>query len=110
MIPHKREAEAIHEDPSLKRSKSDEIDKIVDKKDGESSDLDKCGSSVAGVASKSEDVVGRNVSKVTHIEADAAEDKGCRHSMEDAWVLLPDASEHSRNLRYNFCNLYDVCK
>lgn len=28
----------------------------------------------------------------THIEADAAEDKGSRHTMEDAWVVLPDAS------------------
>ncbi|CAH9061180.1 unnamed protein product [Cuscuta epithymum] len=26
------------------------------------------------------------------IEADAAEDKGSRHTMEDAWVVLPDAS------------------
>lgn len=26
------------------------------------------------------------------IEADAAEDRGSRHSMEDAWVVLPDAS------------------
>lgn len=28
----------------------------------------------------------------TLIEADAAEDKGSRHTMEDAWVVLPDAS------------------
>lgn len=26
------------------------------------------------------------------IEAEAAEDKGSRHTMEDAWVVLPDAS------------------
>lgn len=26
------------------------------------------------------------------IEANAAEDKGSRHTMEDAWVVLPDAS------------------
>eukprot|EP00250_Pteridium_aquilinum_P013042 c21095_g1_i1 orf=159-1022(+) len=26
------------------------------------------------------------------VEADAAEDKGSRHTMEDAWVVLPDAS------------------
>lgn len=26
------------------------------------------------------------------IEADCAEDKGSRHTMEDAWVVLPDAS------------------
>lgn len=28
----------------------------------------------------------------TLIEADAAEDKGSRHTMEDTWVVLPDAS------------------
>ncbi|KAH9322772.1 hypothetical protein KI387_017411, partial [Taxus chinensis] len=30
--------------------------------------------------------------KITLIEADAAEDKGSRHTMEDAWVVLLDAS------------------
>lgn len=34
----------------------------------------------------------QRVSKVFTIEASAAEDKGSRHSMEDAWVVLPDAS------------------
>ena len=37
---------------------------------------------------------------LTSVEADAAEDKGCRHTMEDAWVVLPDASMGSPgNLR-----------
>ena len=37
---------------------------------------------------------------LTSVEADAAEDKGCRHTMEDAWVVLPDASmESPGNLR-----------
>ena len=95
MTPHKREAEAIHEDLSPKRLKSDEMDKIVEKK--------KCGSVVTGVSSKSEEVVSGDASKVTRIEADGSEDKGCRQRMEDAWVLLPDASlEHSGNLRYLF--------
>ena len=35
-------------------------------------------------------VIKRDVEFV--IEADAAEDKGSRHTMEDAWVLLLDAS------------------
>lgn len=26
------------------------------------------------------------------VEADVAEDKGARHTMEDVWVVLPDAS------------------
>lgn len=35
------------------------------------------------------------------LEADAAEDKGLRHSMEDAWVVLPDASlESPGSLRF----------
>ncbi|KAF3342015.1 hypothetical protein FCM35_KLT00653 [Carex littledalei] len=70
MTPHKREAEAIHEDLSPKRSKSD----------------------VTGVSSKSEEAVSGDASKVTCIAADASEDKGCRQRMEDAWVLLPDAN------------------
>lgn len=35
------------------------------------------------------------------VEADAAEDKGSRHSMEDAWVVLPDAwSDFPVKLRF----------
>ncbi|KAL6655778.1 hypothetical protein ACP70R_006604 [Stipagrostis hirtigluma subsp. patula] len=45
---------------------------------------------------------------LTGIEADAAEDKGCRHTMEDAWVLLPDASTDSPgNLRCAHFAIYD---
>ncbi|XP_027358786.1 probable protein phosphatase 2C 8 isoform X2 [Abrus precatorius] len=43
-----------------------------------------------------------------HIEADAAEDKGSRHAMEDAWVLLPDASlDYPGNLRCAHFAIYD---
>eukprot|EP00261_Vitis_vinifera_P040954 XP_019082197.1 PREDICTED: probable protein phosphatase 2C 8 isoform X2 [Vitis vinifera] len=42
------------------------------------------------------------------IEADAAEDKGSRHSMEDAWVVLPDASlEFPGKLRCAHFAIYD---
>ncbi|GAB4845262.1 hypothetical protein Ancab_038672 [Ancistrocladus abbreviatus] len=42
------------------------------------------------------------------IEADAAEDKGSRHSMEDAWVVLLDASLGSPgNLRCAHFAVYD---
>ncbi|KAM0927203.1 hypothetical protein ACQ4PT_003277 [Festuca glaucescens] len=45
---------------------------------------------------------------LTSIEADAAEDKGCRHAMEDAWVVLPDASmESPGNLRCAHFAIYD---
>lgn len=37
-----------------------------------------------------------------NIEADVAEDKGSRHTMEDAWVVLLDASSDSPgNLRFS---------
>lgn len=39
------------------------------------------------------------------IEAEAAEDKGSRHTMEDAWVVLPDASlDFPGKLRWQPCN------
>ncbi|XP_058087111.1 probable protein phosphatase 2C 8 isoform X3 [Magnolia sinica] len=42
------------------------------------------------------------------IEADAAEDKGSRHTMEDAWVVLPDASmEFPGKLRCAHFAIYD---
>ncbi|KAL6007381.1 hypothetical protein ACLOJK_032878 [Asimina triloba] len=42
------------------------------------------------------------------IEADAAEDKGSRHTMEDAWVILPDASmEFPGKLRCSHFAIYD---
>jgi len=45
---------------------------------------------------------------LTSVEADAAEDKGCRHAMEDAWVVLPDASmESPGNLRCAHFAIYD---
>ncbi|KAH6801793.1 Protein phosphatase 2C family protein [Perilla frutescens var. frutescens] len=42
------------------------------------------------------------------LEADAAEDKGSRHTMEDAWVVLQDAtSDSSGNLRCAHFAIYD---
>ncbi|XP_037496701.1 probable protein phosphatase 2C 8 isoform X2 [Jatropha curcas] len=42
------------------------------------------------------------------IDADAAEDKGSRHTMEDAWVVLPDASLDSPGtLRCAHFAIYD---
>ena len=42
------------------------------------------------------------------IEADAAEDKGSRQTMEDAWVLLPSASLNSTGkLRFKFRFKFD---
>ncbi|TXG51403.1 hypothetical protein EZV62_023927 [Acer yangbiense] len=45
---------------------------------------------------------------VFEIEADAAEDKGSRHSMEDAWVVMVDARADSPpNLRCAHFAIYD---
>ncbi|MQM10262.1 hypothetical protein Taro_043152, partial [Colocasia esculenta] len=47
-------------------------------------------------------------SELSIIEAYAAEDKGSRHSMEDAWVVLPDASmEFPGPLRCAHFAIYD---
>jgi integrin-linked kinase-associated serine/threonine phosphatase 2C len=32
---------------------------------------------------------------LTDVEADAAEDRGCRYTMEDAWVVISDAAAES---------------
>ncbi|KAL8474757.1 hypothetical protein ACS0TY_030540 [Phlomoides rotata] len=42
------------------------------------------------------------------LEADAAEDRGLRHNMEDAWVVLPDATlESPGSLRCAHFAIYD---
>lgn len=66
------------------------------------------------MSSSSEDKVScysevhQEVSKLSCIEADAAEDKGSRHTMEDAWVVLPDPSlEYPGKLRCAHFAIYD---
>ncbi|KAJ6800779.1 uncharacterized protein M6B38_201950 [Iris pallida] len=54
------------------------------------------------------EVLCQQVTKQFSIEADAAEDKGSRHTMEDAWVVLPDASlEYPGKLRCAHFAIYD---
>ncbi|XP_021736413.1 probable protein phosphatase 2C 8 [Chenopodium quinoa] len=49
-----------------------------------------------------------SASSFVTIEAAAAEDKGSRHSMEDAWVVLPDANfDDSAKLRCAHFSIYD---
>eukprot|EP00252_Welwitschia_mirabilis_P016808 TRINITY_DN3729_c0_g1_i2.p1 TRINITY_DN3729_c0_g1~~TRINITY_DN3729_c0_g1_i2.p1 ORF type:complete len:365 (-),score=84.67 TRINITY_DN3729_c0_g1_i2:13-1107(-) len=46
--------------------------------------------------------------KITLVEADVAEDKGSRHTMEDAWVILIDGSTVSNGkLRCHHFAIYD---
>ncbi|KAL6592380.1 hypothetical protein ACP70R_049433 [Stipagrostis hirtigluma subsp. patula] len=67
---------------------------------------DKCV--VEEKAAMNSKVSGQEEKVLTGIEADAAEDKGCRHTMEDAWVVLPDASTDSPgNLRCAHFAIYD---
>ncbi|XP_023530639.1 probable protein phosphatase 2C 8 isoform X2 [Cucurbita pepo subsp. pepo] len=76
----------------------------------------------ADVADKTGDCAGRKLETVNgdeenkvirmgvkfEIEADAAEDKGSRHTMEDAWVLLLDASlDFPGKLRCAHFAIYD---
>lgn len=49
---------------------------------------------------------GKNEEKCFTVEADAAEDKGSRHTMEDAWLVLQDASldfPGKLRLPFRFC-------
>ncbi|XP_074590361.1 LOW QUALITY PROTEIN: putative protein phosphatase 2C 67 [Curcuma longa] len=72
-------------------------------------------SQVSVTRNSSEDVSSHNsvdskqhVIRATCIEADAAEDKGSRHTMEDAWVVLLDASlETPGKLRCAHFSIYD---
>jgi integrin-linked kinase-associated serine/threonine phosphatase 2C len=116
MAHQKREASSTDEDWASKRPKgaaaSTEKDYNVDaaasqETNGEKGDtsqkdnkapMDPCisdeKSTAISKAPSQEEMI------LTSIEAAAAEDKGCRHAMEDAWVLLPDASmESPGNLR-----------
>ncbi|KAK2647971.1 hypothetical protein Ddye_015460 [Dipteronia dyeriana] len=53
-------------------------------------------------------VFNTNKNDVVDIEADAAEDKGSRHSMEDAWVVMLDArADSTPNLRCAHFAIYD---
>ncbi|KAJ4748959.1 Protein phosphatase 2C family protein [Rhynchospora pubera] len=107
---HKREDGCNHEDDlssSNTKTKRIKSDKIAD----ESSHSDSSATTGVGVACKTHDPVAVSNTKVTRImdmDAAAAEDKGCRHSMEDAWVLLPHASSpHSTNFRCAHFAIYD---
>jgi integrin-linked kinase-associated serine/threonine phosphatase 2C len=68
--------------------------------------LEKCTSD--GKAVVNSKVSGEQNMVLTAVEADAAEDKGCRHTMEDAWVLLPNAgAESPGSLRCAHFAIYD---
>ncbi|KAG2642706.1 probable protein phosphatase 2C 67 isoform X1 [Panicum virgatum] len=61
-----------------------------------------------GKAAANSKVSGEQNMVLTAVEVDAAEDKGCRHTMEDAWVLLPSAgAESPGSLRCAHFAIYD---
>ncbi|XP_020577426.1 probable protein phosphatase 2C 67 [Phalaenopsis equestris] len=60
------------------------------------------------ISCSSKEVHGQFVDNLCKIDAAAAEDKGSRHAMEDAWVVLPDASfEYPGRLRCAHFAIYD---
>ncbi|XP_075519420.1 putative protein phosphatase 2C 8 isoform X1 [Primulina tabacum] len=92
----KRPNEFDDTDSSTKKAKS-EHELQTDGTNGKASS----SNALSGNIVKSED-------KYFAIEADAAEDKGSRHTMEDAWVVLHDASlEFPGKLRCAHFAIYD---
>ncbi|CAD6219746.1 unnamed protein product [Miscanthus lutarioriparius] len=61
-----------------------------------------------GEAAANSQVLGEQKMVLTAVEADTAEDKGCRHTMEDTWVVLPDGdAESPGSLRCAHFAIYD---
>lgn len=109
---HKREGNLLDEDSVLKKSKVSSLDTESAEKPGGNPDCRVSERSLTvldEIDSKKSNNFQKEVSKEEikedqiqdhsnssedkiSIEADAAEDKGSRHTMEDAWVLLPEAS------------------
>ncbi|XP_031374557.1 probable protein phosphatase 2C 8 isoform X1 [Punica granatum] len=78
----------------------------------EGGDLDGPDSAAKKPRTAGESLISENaeekMEKEFEIEADAAEDKGSRHSMEDAWIVLPDASsDYPGKLRCAHFAVYD---
>lgn len=95
---HKREGDFIDEDLVSKKSKVSSLVTASAEEPGESPDCHVPERSQTVLTKlngkKGEDQIhDHSISSEDRIsiEADAAEDKGSRHTMEDAWVLLPDA-------------------
>ncbi|KAF7819929.1 putative protein phosphatase 2C 8 isoform X1 [Senna tora] len=93
---HKREADSETHDSTAKKSRT-EAPTTPDASGGDEARKPESGSGE------------QNVKEVVfEIEADAAEDKGSRHTMEDAWVVLPDASlDFPGKLRCAHFAIYD---
>ncbi|XP_072990738.1 probable protein phosphatase 2C 67 [Typha latifolia] len=131
MVHHKREGSFFGEDLTAKRSKASESDIHDTEKQGNlyigessgnhpvfvstngqnrsNSQVECEGHQMPQQKGPFEDTISSQEDcKLTCIEADAAEDKGCRHNMEDAWVVLPDASaEYPGSLRCAHFAIYD---
>ncbi|XP_058001695.1 probable protein phosphatase 2C 8 isoform X1 [Hevea brasiliensis] len=89
---HKREGDFEESELGLKKQRTEE-NALEEKAIKIDSDMDEVSEEETNqkVCMK-EAKQSMEVKKGFNIEADAAEDKGSRHSMEDAWVLLPEAS------------------
>ncbi|KAK3133080.1 hypothetical protein QOZ80_6AG0531880 [Eleusine coracana subsp. coracana] len=119
----KREASTTDEDSTSKRQKSsDPLTETAHTQSGASQETngeirgtshnkieaqaDKCVPDENATVDRK--VLGEPETVLTGIEADAAEDKGCRHTMEDAWVVLPNGCTESHGkLRCAHFAIYD---
>ncbi|XP_020704982.1 probable protein phosphatase 2C 67 isoform X1 [Dendrobium catenatum] len=76
-----------------------EVDKQMPESNKTSKDIMSCSSN---------EVQDQFVGNLCDMDAAAAEDKGSRHTMEDAWVVLPDASmDYPGKLRCAHFAIYD---
>lgn len=83
-------------------------DEQVDSRDHSDNDKHDLNSTSEDKALCNPGVLKPQVGNLSSIEADAAEDKGSRHAMEDAWVVLPDASlDFPGQLRCAHFAIYD---
>ncbi|PIA33460.1 hypothetical protein AQUCO_04100116v1 [Aquilegia coerulea] len=107
---HKRESDSCDEDLIVKKSKTSVLDIETVEKSGRNNDscepqkTEHVDSNLQLKTCEEE-----SITVVVGIEADAAEDKGSRLTMEDAWVIiLPDANlDFSENLRCAHFAIYD---
>ncbi|KAL0916892.1 hypothetical protein M5K25_014443 [Dendrobium thyrsiflorum] len=77
----------------------EEIDKQMPESNKTSKDIISCSSN---------EVQDQFVGNLCNMDAAAAEDKGSRHTMKDAWVVLPDASmDYPGKLRCAHFAIYD---
>lgn len=84
---------------------------LIHKREADSENKDEISASKKSRVESSEENASKEVT-FFRIEADAAEDKGLRHTMEDEWVVLLNAAlDYPGNLRFfnfNFILIFHI--